>query len=78
MKESYIKEKIENSIPETSVEITGDGVHFEAVIVSKSFEGLSTLERHKIVYSALGEDMKERIHALSMKTFTPIEHNKGE
>lgn len=78
MRESEIKEKIEASIPETSVEITGDGVHFEAIIVSKSFEGLSTLERHKVVYSALGDDMKERIHALSMKTFTPLEQNKGE
>jgi|TARA_B110000438_G_C15776272_1_gene634201 acid stress-induced BolA-like protein IbaG/YrbA len=78
MKESYIKEKIENSIPNTTVEVTGDGVHFEAVIVSISFEGLSTLERHKVVYSALGDDMKERIHALSMKTFTPIEKEKGD
>ena len=48
MRESYIKEKIESSIPGTSVEITGDGVHFEAVIVSESFEGLSTLDRHKL------------------------------
>lgn len=76
MRESYIKDKIENSIPDTSVEISGDGVHFEATIISKSFEGLSTLERHKIVYSALGDDMKERIHALSMKTLTPSEDNK--
>ena len=76
MRESYIKDKIENSIPDTSVEISGDGVHFEATIISKSFEGLSTLERHKIVYSALGDDMKERIHALSMKTLIPSEDNK--
>ena len=78
MRESYIKEKIESSIPGTSVEIAGDGVHFEAVIVSESFEGLSTLDRHKVVYSALGDDMKENIHALSMKTYTPLENNKGE
>ncbi|MBT3475581.1 BolA/IbaG family iron-sulfur metabolism protein [bacterium] len=78
MKESYIKEKIEDSIPGTSVKITGDGVHFEAVIISESFEGLSTLERHKVVYSALGDDMKEKIHALSMKTYTPTESMKGE
>ena len=76
MRESYIKDKIENFIPDTSVEISGDGVHFEATIISKSFEGLSTLERHKIVYSALGDDMKERIHALSMKTLIPSEDNK--
>jgi acid stress-induced BolA-like protein IbaG/YrbA len=76
MKESYIKEKIESKVPNSFVDITGDGVHFEAVIVSESFEGLSTLDRHKVVYSALGDDMKENIHALSMKTLTPKE--KGE
>ena len=48
MKESYIKDKIESAVPGSSVDITGDGVHFEAVIISESFEGLSTLDRHKI------------------------------
>ena len=78
MKESYIKDKIESAVPGSSDDITGDGVHFEAVIISESFEGLSTLDRHKIVYSALGDDMKENIHALSMKTFTPKEHKLGD
>ena len=48
----YIKDKIENSIPKTTAEVTGDGTHFEATIVSVAFEGKSTLERHKMVYSA--------------------------
>lgn len=69
----YIKEKIESSIPETKADVKGDGVHFEAVIISPIFEGKSTLERHKIIYSVLGSDMGEDIHALSMKTLSPKE-----
>ena len=73
----YIKDKIENSIPKTTAEVTGDGTHFEATVVSVAFEGKSTLERNKMVYSALREEMVEDIHALSLKTFSPEEFNEG-
>ena len=46
------------------------GFHLEAVIVSDTFEGISLVDRHKIVYEAMGELMKHEIHALSMKTKT--------
>ena len=62
---------IEAKLSSTSIEVDGDGTHFEAVIVSPEFEGKSLLERHKLVYEVLGEAMKERIHALSLKTYTP-------
>ena len=55
------------------VEVAGDGQHFEAVIVSPEFEGLSRIKRHQRVYAALGDRMREEIHALSMTTFTPAE-----
>jgi acid stress-induced BolA-like protein IbaG/YrbA len=55
------------------VEIRGDGQHFEALIVSSAFEGLSRVKRHQLVYGALGERMREEIHALSMSTVTPAE-----
>lgn len=55
------------------VEVQGDGHHFEAVIVSPAFEGKSRIQQHKTVYSALGDRMREEIHALSMKTYTPKE-----
>jgi len=54
-------------------EVAGDGQHFEAVIVSPQFEGLSRIRRHQLVYAALGERMREEIHALSMTTLTPSE-----
>ncbi len=55
------------------ITVIGDGQHFEAVIVSAAFEDKSRLQRHQIVYGALGDRMKSEIHALSMKTFTPME-----
>lgn len=55
------------------VQVEGDGRHFFATIVSTEFEGLSRIRRHQRVYAALGERMREEIHALSMKTLTPAE-----
>ena len=46
------------------------GAHLSAVIVSSSFNGLNLLERHKRVYEALHDMIKQEIHALSMKTYT--------
>jgi len=55
------------------VKVAGDGQHFEAMIVSHEFEGLSRIKRHQRVYAALGDRMREEIHALSMTTLTPAE-----
>ena len=56
------------------VEVEGDGRHFFATIVSAAFQGLPRVRRHQQVYAALGDRMREQIHALSMKTLTPAEH----
>jgi acid stress-induced BolA-like protein IbaG/YrbA len=53
--------------------VTGDGTHFEAVIVSDEFAGKNRVQRHQLVYQTLGDRMREEIHALSMKTYTPQE-----
>ncbi len=58
----------------THLEVEGDGRHFFATIVSAEFEGLPRVRRHQRVYGALGERMREEIHALSMKTLTPAEY----
>lgn len=55
------------------LEVEGDGRHFFATIVSAQFEGLMRVRRHQLVYAALGDRMREEIHALSMKTLTPAE-----
>ena len=56
------------------LEVEGDGRHFFATIVSAEFEGLARVRRHQRVYTALGDRMREQIHALSMKTLTPSEY----
>lgn len=57
------------------LQVAGDGQHFEALIVSAAFEGLSKIKRHQAVYHALGKRMHADIHALSMRTLTPGEFN---
>jgi acid stress-induced BolA-like protein IbaG/YrbA len=71
MDSNEIKTMIENGMSNSVVNVDGDGTHFEALIVSTEFEGKSLIERHKLVYGVLGDAMKERIHALSLKTYTP-------
>ena len=56
------------------VEVSGDGRHFEALVVSAAFEGKSRIARHQQVYRALGDRMRQEIHALSMRTLTPAEY----
>jgi acid stress-induced BolA-like protein IbaG/YrbA len=66
-----IKSYIEKGLPCEHVQIAGDGHHFEAVIVSAEFSGKNMVQQHQLVYKALGDRMREVIHALSMKTLTP-------
>lgn len=68
-----IEQSIRTVLPVTHIEVTGDGAHFEAVIVSPSFAGLTRVRQHQLVYEALGGRMREEIHALSMKTYSPEE-----
>lgn len=56
------------------IEVSGDGRHWAAVIVSPEFEGKRSIARHQRVYATLGERIKtDEVHALSMKTYTPAE-----
>ena len=66
-----IKSWIQDGLICAHVEVRGDGQHFEAVIVSPAFSGKSRVQRHQLVYAALGDRMRAEIHALSMQTYTP-------
>jgi len=72
-----IERYIEQGLKCNQVQVTGDGQHFEALIVSEAFRGKSRVQRHQLVYAALGERMREEIHALSMRTLTPEEAANG-
>lgn len=68
-----LKEWIESGFEGAQITVEGDGHHFEAVVVANEFEGKSRIQRHQLVYAALGDKMKAEVHALSMKTLTPSE-----
>ena len=68
-----VKNYIAAGLDCSHLEVEGDGQHFNALIVSTAFEGKRLIQRHQLVYAALGDRMREEIHALSMKTLTPQE-----
>ena len=72
-----IKGGIEAGLECQRVEVIGDGQHFQALIVSAAFAGKNRVQRHQLVYKALGDRMREEIHALSMQTLTPEEASRG-
>ena len=72
-----VKRYIAEGLACEHLEVSGDGHHFEAVIVSAAFEGKRPIARHQLVYAALGDRMKAEIHALSMKTLTPQEWQRS-
>ena len=71
-----VKSFIEQGLACESVSVNGDGHHFDAVIVSPEFRGKSKVQQHQIVFRALGDRMREEIHALSMQTYTPEDFAK--
>ena len=74
MDTTSIEQMIQAGLPDAKVRVTGDdGVHFEAHVVSPSFSGKSTLQRHRLVYVTLGKFMGNEIHALGLLTETPEE-----
>jgi BolA family transcriptional regulator, general stress-responsive regulator len=51
----------------------GGGGHFNVMIVADAFTGQTSVQRHRMIYTALGEELKQAIHALSIKAYTPTE-----
>jgi stress-induced morphogen len=70
-----VKQRIEAAIPDARAEVddlTGGGDHFRATVVAEAFAGLSRLEQHRLVYGIFGDEVGGPIHALSIKTETPV------
>ena len=68
---------IAQGLPCDHIEVSGDGRHWAAVIVSPAFEGQRLIQRHQLVYATLGQRIQtDEVHALSMKTHTPAEWAK--
>ena len=69
-----IQQMINAALPEATVQVeSADNTHYSAVIIAAAFTGKRTLQRHQLVYAALGAFMGREIHALTMQTYTPAE-----
>ncbi len=74
MNPADVEQLIRTGMPGVQVRVeSDDGTHFSAVIISEAFAGKRTLQRHQLVYAALGALMGNEIHALTMQTHTPAE-----
>ena len=76
MSPAMIAAKIRAALPDARVQLkdlTGTEDHWQAEIVSSAFAGLSLLQRHRLVMSALADEMKGPIHALTLDVKTPEE-----
>ena len=75
-----IKETLTKALPVTVIEtqdLTGGGDHWQLIVVSPAFEGKGLIEQHRMVNEALKAPMADqRIHALSLKTFSPAQWEK--
>jgi len=74
MEPEAVKTLIEQGMPGARVEVTGDGRHFEALVLSDSFAGKTLLQRHRMVMASVHEHIRsDDLHALSIKAYTPQE-----
>ena len=72
MEPQAIVDLIKAGMPDADVDVTGDGRHFEAVVVSPAFEGKSLVQRHRMVMSTVQQQIaSDELHALSIKAYTP-------
>lgn len=79
MEPEAIKQMIEAGIANSEAMVTGDGSHYEAIVVSPEFEGQSLVKKQKMVYATLGDKITSgAIHALTIKAYTPEEWEKAQ
>ena len=53
------------------------GGHYHVTIVAEAFEGKSLVQRHQLIYKAIGDMMKQQIHAFGINALSPSEETKG-
>ena len=73
MTQKQIEMLIKDSIPESKViieDLRGDGDHYSATVISKTFIGKNKIQEHKMVYDSLKGKMGKELHALMLKTKT--------
>ena len=78
METEAVAQLIRAGLPGAEVEVSGDGSHFDAIVVSEAFEGLSPIKKQRLVMDAVKEQIASgELHALSIKTLTPAQRATG-
>ena len=80
MDTNLIKEMIGRAISDANIEVydtTGTADHFKVIIISDTFDGMSLIDRHKLIYKSLDEYITKEIHALQLITQTKEEYSNG-
>lgn len=89
MTANTIRQKLEDALKPELIEIIDHsaahaghagnqgGGHYNVTIVSEQFEGKSLVQRHQLIYTIMGDMMKDEIHALGINALTPTENSKG-
>jgi len=78
MDPQQIKSMIEQQLEGASASVIGDGRHYQAVIICDAFDGKTMVEQHRMVFQALGDNMEEAIHALSLRTLTRAQYEQQQ
>jgi acid stress-induced BolA-like protein IbaG/YrbA len=76
-----VRHMLEQAFPGDTIDLSspmGDDHHFQLIIVSERFNGKNMVQQHQLVYGALGEAMREAIHALALRTYTPEQWAKAQ
>jgi acid stress-induced BolA-like protein IbaG/YrbA len=74
-----IKKIIESSLKDSTAHVTGDGRHFNAIVISQEFANKSRIQKQQLVYAPLNAKIADgSLHAISIKTFTPDEWQQQE
>ncbi len=76
-----LEERIAQGIPGAKVvaeDLNGNGDHFQVAVQATAFADKSRVEQHQMIYAALGDAMREEIHALAIQTSTQAEHERSQ
>ncbi len=78
MEPSEVQRRIQQGLSGVDVQVSGDGSHFEALVVGAVFAGQSAVNRQRLVYAALGDSIASgAVHAITIKAYTPEEWEKA-
>lgn len=74
-----VKQLIQAGLPDCEVTVTGDGSHFDAIVVGNMFEGMMPVKKQQAVYATVTEQITSgALHALTIKAYTPEEWEKAQ